>query len=303
MASGSFHQSRPFCQLRLRFCRAVVMMRSQDRLMSFELRDPCTRPIDGQIGWLQPRMKASPAPRRIACMPRRYASTRVAFGSWKRPPCMAPQKFASSLKYVQPHSRRIVANTCWKCSCVPGCVPSSAYHGPRRQPPKVTRSDRSGAPPASLMNQSRCCWKSFEPSSATKGATQMAGSKPRRRIRSSTFRMSPPKAAPVSSQSPIALWYPSSIWMYFRDGMLPRNHIQVVEHLLRGDAGAEAVPRAPAGRRLGGSERLMVRLEPACHLGQEWRAVRPRRETQLLEPPRVLRRELETVGFDDHPYN
>src|SRR2546427_5592070 len=108
IASGSFHQRRPFCQLRLRFCRAVVLMRSHDRLMSFELRDPWTTPIDGQIGWLQPRMNASPEPRRIACMPRRYAWMRVACGSWKRPPCMAPQKFASNLKYVQPHFSRIV---------------------------------------------------------------------------------------------------------------------------------------------------------------------------------------------------
>ena len=58
IASGSFHHSRPFCQLRSRFCCAVVLMRSHVRLMSLELREPWIKPADGQIGWLQPRRKA-----------------------------------------------------------------------------------------------------------------------------------------------------------------------------------------------------------------------------------------------------
>ena len=49
-ASGSFHQIRPFCQLRLRFWRAVLATRSHARLISFELREPWTAPTDGQIG-------------------------------------------------------------------------------------------------------------------------------------------------------------------------------------------------------------------------------------------------------------
>jgi hypothetical protein len=45
------------------------------------------------------------------------------------------------------------------------------------------------------------------------GATQIAGSNPRARISFNTARTSPPNAAPVSNQSPIAGWYPSPIWM------------------------------------------------------------------------------------------
>ena len=39
-ASGSFHQSLPFCQLRSRFWRATFWKVSHLRLMSPELRDP-----------------------------------------------------------------------------------------------------------------------------------------------------------------------------------------------------------------------------------------------------------------------
>src|SRR6185295_19579642 len=111
--------------------------------------------------------------------------------------------FASSLKYVQPQSRFIVRKKFSKCCCTSGCVPSSTYHGPRRQPPNVTRSERSGFPSESFTNQSGCCSKRCDFSSATKGATQIAGSKPRARISLSTPCTLPPNAAPVSSQSPI----------------------------------------------------------------------------------------------------
>ena len=85
-------------------------------------------------------------------------------------------------------------------------VPSSAYQGPRRQPPKVTRSDRRGSPSASRTNQRGCSRNTFEPASAMNGATQSAGSKPRLRISFSTPLTLPPKALPVSSQSPMAGW-------------------------------------------------------------------------------------------------
>ena len=85
-----------------------------------------------------------------------------------------------------------------------GCVPSSTYHGPRRQPPNVTLSDRKGLPSSSFTNQSGCCWKRFDFSSAINGATQIAGSNPRARICFNTPCTFPPKAAPVSSQSPMA---------------------------------------------------------------------------------------------------
>ena len=64
-------ESRPFCQPRPKFSRAVRANFSQVRLMSPELREPWIRPSDPQIGWLQPNTKASPVPRRMAVMPRR----------------------------------------------------------------------------------------------------------------------------------------------------------------------------------------------------------------------------------------
>ena len=70
-ASESFHHSRPFCQFRLRFWRVIFLNTGQVRLTSPELREPWIRPNEPQMGWLQPRMKLDPAPRRMACMPRR----------------------------------------------------------------------------------------------------------------------------------------------------------------------------------------------------------------------------------------
>ena len=68
-----------------------------------------------------------------------------------------PAAFFGSYVEVQPHSRRIVRNSVSKCCCTSGCVPSSTYHGPRRQPPNVTTSERSGLPAASFTNQPECC--------------------------------------------------------------------------------------------------------------------------------------------------
>ena len=48
--SGSFHQNFPFCQLRIKFCRATFWKVSHLRLMSPELREPWIRPNDGQMG-------------------------------------------------------------------------------------------------------------------------------------------------------------------------------------------------------------------------------------------------------------
>ena len=70
-------------------------------------------------------------------------------------------------------------------------------------PGLLTASTGSGSQPF--------CWTLYYEPAVTNGATQIAGKNPRRRISSSTRRMSPPNAAPTSSQSPIALWYPSSI--------------------------------------------------------------------------------------------
>src|SRR5262245_54805972 len=128
---------------------------------------------------------------------------RVARGSCKRPPCIAPQKLASSLKYVQPHSRRIVRKTISRCFCASGWEPSSAYQGPRRQPPKVTLSERKGLPSASLMNQSGCCSNRCDFSSAMNGATQVASFKPPSRISFHPPCILPPKAPPLSRQSPL----------------------------------------------------------------------------------------------------
>jgi hypothetical protein len=65
---------------------------------------------------------------------------------------------------------------------------------------------RSGPPSGSFTNQSGCSRNSLDPASATNGATQIAGSKPRSRMARSTDWTSPPNAGPVSSQSPMAGW-------------------------------------------------------------------------------------------------
>ena len=79
-------------------------------------------------------------------------------------------------------------------------IPNAVLFG---QLPKDTRSEGRGAPASSFTNQSGWLWNTSELSSAMKGATQMAGSKPASLIRRQSSFPPPAKPSVQLSQSPM----------------------------------------------------------------------------------------------------
>ena len=144
----------------------------------------------------------------------------------------------------------MVRKSCSRCSCTSGWVPSSAYQGPRRQPPKVTRSDRQrravgvlDEPVGMLLEEVRLLLgdeRRHPDRRLEAAASDLPRARPARRRRTPRpSRASRPSRAGSRRRSART----SS------PGTRLRDDVEVVEHLLRGDARAEAVPRAPAGRR------------------------------------------------------
>ncbi len=128
-------------------------------------------------------------------------------------------------------------------------MPSSAYHGPRRQPPNVTRSERSGLPSAVfhkpvgvLFEEMRILFgdKRGDPDGWLEAA----------------FADLLEHALYVSAEGrsgfqPIAhRWLIAVVNLNVsQSGYLLGNEIQIIEYLLGGNFRSETIPGAPTGRR------------------------------------------------------
>ena len=75
---------------------------------------------------------------------------------------------------------------------------------------------------------------------------------------------------------------------------------EIVHHVLSGDARAEAIPTAPAGRRSLEAQRRMVLVDPIGQPGKQCRAIGAARESKLFEVPRFARSQREPFGIEHH---
>src|SRR5438552_2881559 len=62
-----------------------------------------------------------------------------------------------------------------------------------------------------------------------------------------------------------------------------RDDVEIVEHLLRGHAWPEAVPRTPAGRWRLSLQGWMSRRQPAGQVRQQARSIGARRDEEVLQ--------------------
>ena len=181
------------------------------------MRLASTTPTTLASGTPQPRMKvSSPAPRRMASNPARTRSAGVSVASCQ-PPVDARSEREVQLEVGEAGSRRASRASCSRWSSTSGCVVSRLYMKPSSPPPQagfhqLRRGSSAVARRRSGAIQSGCRRASSESGAARKGASQMPGRRPRAAMSAASLSRRDGNFALVSSQSPMAAWYPSSSW-------------------------------------------------------------------------------------------